>query len=174
MKLLLGTSLETEGRIFTAFNAVEMGHLQRRLRSVDGSGTQNGQPSLLLPAKRTWRSEPTPASSAEELAQITESQIRRDTGDNGDNLSSDGLIVVHSSAAYWTVLVEWTLQDSRNARKSPACSCPASRRLPVTSGTAEHKLQVGESPTVAFPVSPASPGNVPSPVPVCRRPGKCC
>lgn len=70
-----------------ALDAVEMGHLQRLLQSGDRSRMQDAQPSLLLPAKPTWRSEPAPASSEEELAQITKSQIRRDTGDNRYKLS---------------------------------------------------------------------------------------
>lgn len=131
LRLLLGTSLEAEGRIFTAFNAVEMGHLQRLLRSGDGSGIQNGQTSLLLPAKRTRRTEPAPAFSVEELAQITKSQIRRDTGDNGDKLSSDGLIVVHSSAASRAVLVGLDPAGVQECSKKPRLLLPV---FPATPG----------------------------------------
>lgn len=169
--LQLGPSLEAEDRIFTAFNAVEMGHLQRLLQSGDGRGGQYGQTSLLLPAKRTWRSEPAPASSAEELAEITKSRIRRDTGDNGDKLSSDGLIVAHSSAASGAVQVGLDPAGLQERSREPRLLLPG---FPVPSGTAEHKQQVGEPPTVASPVSPAFLSSFPSPIPVCRVPSRCC
>lgn len=94
------------------------------------AGYGMGSPPLLLPAKRTWRSEPAPASSAEEFAQITERQIRRDIGDNGDKLSSDGLIVVHSSAASWAVLVGLDPAGLQECLKKPCLLLPGFSATP--------------------------------------------
>lgn len=118
-----GPNLEAKDRIFKAFKAVKMGHLQRLLQSGDGHRRQSGQPPFLQQSKPGGT---TPLQLVEELAQITKSRIRCNTGDNGDKLSSDGIIAARWQCSIWgragraePLHRAGTVQELRDARRSP-------------------------------------------------------